>query len=360
MKVNMLFRMHPEGIAKPRGGHLSNIELIQRLAERFEIRLLVGSQKVDKEVYDRLSRVPVFTMPTINAKGPSWLWRKRLVKELPNDAVEESEQVFIGSKGTIPHARVLAAATNGGLGIITRDHNEVPLHGHEFRNSGVRDKARGLLYYWEWKAAYEASNVVICNSYHIREAIRRSYVVNCAVVELPEVTEASQPLKLGNVQNISMAGGEPGKGGEVVKNIARLMPELRFHIYNEETDDAAPGNVTFHEYSATRDILKDADCVLVPSLSNEAFGRIAAEALISGVPTFVSDIGGLKEVVDSNSLRAKPDDTYRWVSLIRALEAGDSAVIKEMREAKRKLEVMMGEERRGKSMDDIERALVNI
>lgn len=45
------------------------------------------------------------------------------------------------------------------------------------------------------------------------------------------------------------------------------------------------------------DVLKRAHCVVVPSQSHEAFGRVVLEAYAAGVPVIASRMGGLKDLV---------------------------------------------------------------
>lgn len=45
-------------------------------------------------------------------------------------------------------------------------------------------------------------------------------------------------------------------------------------------------------------LMGEATFVIVPSTSTETFGRVAAEAMAKGTPAVVSDLGGLREIVD--------------------------------------------------------------
>jgi glycosyltransferase involved in cell wall biosynthesis len=58
-----------------------------------------------------------------------------------------------------------------------------------------------------------------------------------------------------------------------------------------------PQIVTMPPIASTADLFSLCKILLVPSVSNEPFGRVAAEAMINGVPAIVSDRGNLPDTV---------------------------------------------------------------
>jgi glycosyltransferase involved in cell wall biosynthesis len=80
-------------------------------------------------------------------------------------------------------------------------------------------------------------------------------------------------------------------------------------------------------YAATRTLL-------VPSLWNEPAGRVAAEAMLNGIPPLVSDRGGLPEIcqgagfslnipaeiIPTTSRPVEPEVVQPWIDLIVRLE----------------------------------------
>ena len=77
------------------------------------------------------------------------------------------------------------------------------------------------------------------------------------------------------------------------------------------------GNI---DRSALPSIIAASTCVVVPSLWNEPFGRVAVEAMAVGRPVVVSDRGGLPSIVDSEVGRVvspRPEvfnEVFRWVA----------------------------------------------
>ena len=60
--------------------------------------------------------------------------------------------------------------------------------------------------------------------------------------------------------------------------------------------------------------------LLVPSQWNEAFGRVAAEGMLFGVPVLGSAVGGLAEIVSSGGVCLPKDDVGAWEDEIRKLD----------------------------------------
>ena len=51
----------------------------------------------------------------------------------------------------------------------------------------------------------------------------------------------------------------------------------------------------------TFDLMGEASFIVAPTLGVETFGRVAAEALAKGTPGLVSDLGGLREIIDDGA-----------------------------------------------------------
>ena len=67
-----------------------------------------------------------------------------------------------------------------------------------------------------------------------------------------------------------------------------------------------------------RDAYGKSKLVVVPSRVEEAFGRVPAEAMVSGIPCVVSNRGGLPEVVGETSpVVSEIDSTEQWIEAIR-------------------------------------------
>ena len=101
----------------------------------------------------------------------------------------------------------------------------------------------------------------------------------------------------------------PRKGLEIVLRLAESRPDIPFDLVRSwiltpaQTESlrvraAAAGNVTLH--APTRDmrpLYERARVLLAPSQWEEAWGRVATEAHVNGIPVLASDRGGLPEAV---------------------------------------------------------------
>jgi glycosyltransferase involved in cell wall biosynthesis len=80
-------------------------------------------------------------------------------------------------------------------------------------------------------------------------------------------------------------------------------------------------------WSRPEDLFRQIDWLAVPSVWEEPFGRVAAEALWAGVPVLASRSGGLGEIIKPESTgRLLPaGDTEAWSKALRALDDEDPA-----------------------------------
>lgn len=101
----------------------------------------------------------------------------------------------------------------------------------------------------------------------------------------------------------------PEKGiGLIIEKLGENPQEYILHIYGNgdarymkklvKTARDLSLETYFHGYSdkVFSDIVKSVDVVVVPTLIEEAFGRVALEALECGLPIYVSNMGGLPEI----------------------------------------------------------------
>ena len=86
-------------------------------------------------------------------------------------------------------------------------------------------------------------------------------------------------------------------------------------------------NIKFTErISDPRKIFHTTKALIIPSRCEEAFGRVALEAQISGIPVIASDIGGLPEAVGGGGLLIAPNANIEaWVSALRQIVSNPSA-----------------------------------
>jgi glycosyltransferase involved in cell wall biosynthesis len=97
--------------------------------------------------------------------------------------------------------------------------------------------------------------------------------------------------------NIPFRGGLPTQIPMDLPNITRLEPIFPPHT-----------------------IFQKARIVLVPSRWEEAFGRVAVEAMLFNVPVVGASVGGLADIVEHGGVALPKDDLTAWVKEIKRLE----------------------------------------
>jgi hypothetical protein len=100
--------------------------------------------------------------------------------------------------------------------------------------------------------------------------------------------------------DIPFRGGVPAEVPMDLPNITRLEPLFPPHP-----------------------IFQRARVVLVPSRWEEAFGRVAVEAMVFNVPVLGSTVGGLADIVLHGGSALPKDDVAAWIAEIRRLDDSD-------------------------------------
>lgn len=90
------------------------------------------------------------------------------------------------------------------------------------------------------------------------------------------------------------------KGIETVKKLSQVMPNEKFYIFSRYIKKhTKEQNITWMSWQKDEvDIYKYAKIVIVPSICEEAYGRVSREAYKLGIKVLVSNIGGLPESVE--------------------------------------------------------------
>jgi len=109
------------------------------------------------------------------------------------------------------------------------------------------------------------------------------------------------------------------KGVEFMFKLVSELPEASFlFVGNWATEKPGnlPGNVDWiPRQDDVSFIFKDAKALLMPSLWDEAFGRLAIEAMAYGVPVIVSDRGALPDTVGKGGL-VLPLQIAKWKEVL--------------------------------------------
>ena len=113
------------------------------------------------------------------------------------------------------------------------------------------------------------------------------------------------------------------KGGDVLIQIAKRMPTVDFlgvgGDYDTQVRDKTVKNIRYMKNTPQiKEVYSITKILLVPS-KQESWGRVAVEAMSSGIPVIANPTPGLKEACGSAGLFANRDNVTEWVVLINQL-----------------------------------------
>jgi glycosyltransferase involved in cell wall biosynthesis len=133
-------------------------------------------------------------------------------------------------------------------------------------------------------------------------------------------------------RNVTFINPHPKKGLDIALAVAGLCPEIPFVFIRSWSLSEEEEKTLQHQVAklpnvrlrpSTRDmksVYGDAKIVLAPSRWEEAFGRIAAEAQVSGIPVVGSDRGGLPEAIGPGGVVVPIDaPAADWAEAVRRL-----------------------------------------
>lgn len=131
----------------------------------------------------------------------------------------------------------------------------------------------------------------------------------------------------------------PRKGVEIAFTLAESYPDIPFLFVETwpltktelvclQSRAQRAGNIEWRQATQNpRNIYREASILLAPSQWEEAWGRIATEAQISGIPVLASNRGGLPESVGPGGVLLPHDDIEAWKRTLR--EVWDEPTIRQ-------------------------------
>jgi glycosyltransferase involved in cell wall biosynthesis len=121
-----------------------------------------------------------------------------------------------------------------------------------------------------------------------------------------------------------MVNPVPAKGGELIRQLAQLLPERHLTLvegwWDTSEQFASLPNITYLPRTYAMDALyQHHRLLLVPSTVPDAFPRVIIEAGLAAVPTLGALRGGIPEAVGRGGLLLPPLHPQAWAQTIRAL-----------------------------------------
>jgi glycosyltransferase involved in cell wall biosynthesis len=159
------------------------------------------------------------------------------------------------------------------------------------------------------RKAIENADEVIANSIFMAGKIKEKFGRDSKVI-YPFIDKKTLKQNYENIKvdvpecekGIVLLGDSKIKGIDTVLRLADDFPLEIFYIFSRTTTQPLKrNNIIYMPWvRSCEDAYKFAKIVIVPSICQEAYGRVAAESLALDIPCLVRDIGGLPEAVKYN------------------------------------------------------------
>jgi glycosyltransferase involved in cell wall biosynthesis len=187
------------------------------------------------------------------------------------------------------------------------------------------------------RAAATAGVRLLCCARFVRDGLREAAGVDAEVL-YPMIAEEDYRVTRDGEGWITMFNPVEFKGLEILLRLAPLLPEERFLVVESWFLGAAreevrarlesQPNVRFQRrVPDVREVFRQTEILLVPSVGPDAAPRVVLEAQASGIPAIASGLGGLPEVVGEGGLVIRDHlDPEAWAAAIRSLRRDPGAL----------------------------------
>lgn len=343
--LSVLFR-HPEKGEKVGGGEISNRRLLEALAENHQVTVLsaVGNNLKGEQVqkvtyYDYSATGFLCLLPGVLSRLASkWLYRRntgQALKKIKPDIILCSTLEF---NAALPYAK----ANNIPVGAFIRAFENFKEYDPKSIGGKIKRVFRNCLYGDTQDKTINKLDFVLPNSDFMAEKCQAAFCAPSRYVIYPPVDLIGpqvvdlDSVKENTIRSVVMVSGAQKKGGHLFIELSRRFPAVKFSIIGyrgELSDDLKPSNLQLHGWVSNPEaLIAQADLVLVPSIWEEPFGRIAVEGLLSKKPVLASNIGGLPETVAYRAyLLVEPGNVPAWQAKLEECFNCSNTLIEESR-----------------------------
>jgi len=182
------------------------------------------------------------------------------------------------------------------------------------------------------------ANLLIANSFFLKEYLKKLDIKSEVIYPFIKldyyINRNNKNYQLSEKKYISFINPIFKKGVEIALRITKKMPERNFLFIGKSANIPTKilkeihelQNIKFIEWvQDMRSVYQQTSVVIMPSIWEEAFGRIPIEAGINGIPTIASNRGGLSESVGKGGILIDdPYDINAWITAIDRIESNRS------------------------------------
>jgi glycosyltransferase involved in cell wall biosynthesis len=308
----------------PGGGIVKFLKVKEKLSERYNTKMLwLGDdQKDDVDLFTEklnsylpveVDRLAIIVEPRIKNK-----LKKRIEREEPD--------IIIAQKRAINTA--VYCAKEKEIPVIGFVNDFEYLYDPEVTHEGNRLLSKVANYILRpfnkryYTKCLDKVDEIVFNSHYTAEMYGRT---DENVVYTPIEDEDYRVDERG--EKILHVNASEIKGIDVTLDVAKKMTGEEFLVVGRVQDEEIKQKMEEMEnveyggyYEDMREVYKKTKIVLVPSRIRETFGRIPAEAAVSGIPAVSSTRGGLSEPMPTEELMVEGHDPDDYVEKIREIE----------------------------------------
>ncbi|MDT7785356.1 MAG: hypothetical protein QOF58_3775 [Pseudonocardiales bacterium] len=175
---------------------------------------------------------------------------------------------------------------------------------------------------------------LVANSPTVAEYIDRKWERDSVVLfPLIEPAEFKAQERVAN-GTITLINPVVQKGGSLFRDLAALCPDRAFRAIRGWRQDGPvkpdyvempfPNVSVDGPFADMREVYATTRLLLVPSVWEEAFGRVVVEAMINGIPVIASDKGALPWLVGDAGTVVASDSAEDWKKVIEAYDDAET------------------------------------
>ncbi|MFH1403781.1 MAG: glycosyltransferase family 4 protein [Candidatus Altiarchaeota archaeon] len=171
--------------------------------------------------------------------------------------------------------------------------------------------------------ALRGAGLVLSNSGYMSRVVKKFSGVDSPVVP-PFIDPERYRVSGSNGDCVAFFNPRREKGSGLVLKMAGGMPERRFMVAGDgeqgfrKKASLLPNVECVGMVDDVREVYSRSRIVVMPSVWPEPFGRVAVEAMVSGIPALVSGMGGLPDVVGDAGV-VLDLNTGSWVEAVNRM-----------------------------------------
>lgn len=308
--IFILSSLHPRDAVGVTGGNISNSIIVEQLlSEGFRVKIICCN--ISKSYGDALLNAGAEVTVKNFSKGlfSKFFYLFWLLVQFKRCDVEGN--CIVTSNGTN-----FLRAKRASQKIICRAYEDFydGSTGVGFFEVAISKVKRAIV-----KKVYRSAETVITNSEFMRRFLdSRGYAKKTIVLYPPiDLGLSCSERRTASITRIGMINPTHHKGEDVFLDLSRKNLDLQFIYFARYDRRYGLSNVFYGGWQTDREQLyAQIDLLIVPSKWDEPFGRVAPEAIASGLPVLVSRRGGLPETVDEEFV-VGGDSANDWSNKVR-------------------------------------------